>query len=130
MELGIARVVDERVMRVAHVPGLRRGLPLSIRSAAIGGRYAATFRVYLPRVEEAIQPVAAEEGVARATRETQTLLLVEDEVALLQPMAPLPSGYSEPLVEHHGVLQPGGHFLQKPFMSEDLVYRVREALNG
>lgn len=38
------------------------------------------------------------------------------------------SGYTANVIAHHGVLEKGIHFIQKPFIAEDLANRVREAL--
>ena len=40
------------------------------------------------------------------------------------------SGYTEAAIVHHGVLQPGIAFLQKPFSPATLAARVREVLDG
>jgi two-component system, cell cycle sensor histidine kinase and response regulator CckA len=40
------------------------------------------------------------------------------------------SGYTPDLIEGHGVLEPGLHFLQKPFTMSILVEKIREVLNG
>lgn len=38
------------------------------------------------------------------------------------------SGYTADVIAHQGVLDPGVHFIQKPFSSKDLAVKVREAL--
>jgi CheY-like chemotaxis protein len=40
------------------------------------------------------------------------------------------SGYTEDAIIHHGVLEEGVEFIQKPFMTTDLVRRVREVLSS
>ena len=40
------------------------------------------------------------------------------------------SGYTSNVIAHHGVLDEGVHFIQKPFSLKDLSYKVREALDG
>ena len=38
------------------------------------------------------------------------------------------SGYTANVIAHHGVLEEGVHFIQKPFSLKDLAAKVREAL--
>ena len=38
------------------------------------------------------------------------------------------SGYTADVIAHHGVLDEGVHFIQKPFSKKDLAARVSEAL--
>ncbi len=40
------------------------------------------------------------------------------------------SGYADNAIVHHGVLDPGTHFLQKPFSLKTLSNKVREVLDG
>ena len=40
------------------------------------------------------------------------------------------SGYSEEAIVHHGVLDQGIAFIQKPFDAQTLAARVRQALDG
>ncbi len=40
------------------------------------------------------------------------------------------SGYAADVIAHHGVLDEGVHFIQKPFSTEDLASKVREALDA
>jgi DNA-binding NtrC family response regulator len=40
------------------------------------------------------------------------------------------SGYTANVIAHHGVLNEGVHFLQKPFSRRDLADKVREALDA
>jgi two-component system cell cycle sensor histidine kinase/response regulator CckA len=39
------------------------------------------------------------------------------------------SGYTDTAIIHHGVLDPGTHFLEKPFTAESLEQKVRELLD-
>jgi two-component system, cell cycle sensor histidine kinase and response regulator CckA len=41
---------------------------------------------------------------------------------------PFMSGYTANVVAHHGVLEEGAHFIQKPFSMKDLGRKLREAL--
>jgi len=40
------------------------------------------------------------------------------------------SGYTDDAIVHHGVLDPGTHFVGKPLNAVDLTRRVREVLDG
>jgi hypothetical protein len=39
------------------------------------------------------------------------------------------SGYTANVIAHHGVLDEGVHFIQKPFLIKTLAAKVREALD-
>jgi len=40
------------------------------------------------------------------------------------------SGYTANVIAHHGVLDAGVHFIQKPFARRELLARLREVLSG
>ena len=40
------------------------------------------------------------------------------------------SGYTANVIAHHGVLDEGVHFIQKPFNMKELTTKVREVLSG
>jgi DNA-binding response OmpR family regulator len=39
------------------------------------------------------------------------------------------SGYTADVIAHHGILEPGIEFLQKPFTVQSLAARVRQVLD-
>jgi GAF domain-containing protein/CheY-like chemotaxis protein len=149
-----------------------------------------TFKIYLPRIADAIEPGPVGSAVAAPLRGMETILLVEDEeavrdlardllqargytvleardgaealrvaeqhpgpihltltdvvmpemtgrqlaerLAVLRPAVKIlyMSGYTDNAVVHHGVLDPGTEFLQKPFTAAVLARKVREVLDG
>ena len=40
------------------------------------------------------------------------------------------SGYTADVIAHHGVLEEGVHFIQKPFSMQNLATKVRDVLDG
>ncbi len=40
------------------------------------------------------------------------------------------SGYTADIIAHHGVLDEGVYFIQKPFVLKDLAFKIRDALGG
>jgi CheY-like chemotaxis protein len=57
---------------------------------------------------------------------------VAEEVCALRPGARVlfMSGYTDDAIGHQGVLAPGVNFLQKPFMTEQLLHKVRDVLDA
>ncbi len=148
------------------------------------------FAIYLPRHAEKTEEAPKDGAVEPVKRGNETILLVEDEPAILQmttkvletkgykvlavstPHAAIRlarehsgeisllltdvvmpemtgqelskhlqslypqlkrlfmSGYTAEMIEHNGVLDEGVHFIQKPFAVQDLVVKVREALEA
>jgi CheY-like chemotaxis protein/two-component sensor histidine kinase len=54
-----------------------------------------------------------------------------DQLKMLRPDVKVlyTSGYTDDAIVHHGVLEPGTNFLQKPFSHKTLSHKVREALD-
>ena len=40
------------------------------------------------------------------------------------------SGYTDDAISHHGILEPGTHFLEKPFTADGLLRKIREVLEA
>jgi PAS domain S-box-containing protein len=149
-----------------------------------------TFKIYLPKVEEAV--VKAEPAMTRSDlrQGSETILVVEDEEAvrilvrrvlessgyhvlearhgaeallicdehkdpiqMLMTDVIMPemsgrqladrlsaqrpemkilymSGYTDNAISHHGILEPGTNFLQKPFTPVNVLHKVRSVLDG
>jgi CheY-like chemotaxis protein len=148
------------------------------------------FKIYLPRAEKATLPLASREIGAEMPTGSETILLVEDDMAVRevarrilqrqgysvleaqngqealrlmahhpgpidllltdvvmpgmsgkalaeQGLALIPhlktlfmSGYTDETIAHHGVIDPGVAFLQKPFSPVSLARKVRAALDN
>jgi CheY-like chemotaxis protein len=148
-----------------------------------------TFRIYLPRLENETALVPSEEAAGEQPTGTETILLVEDDEAILNvckmvlenlgytvlaALTPghaihlvenhpgdihllitdvvMPemngvemaerlrairpdlkhlymSGYTTDVIAHHGILDDGVNFIQKPFLSDDLAARIRQVLD-
>lgn len=150
-----------------------------------------TFKIYLPRIEEAVEIELPDRTPARSVASSETLLLVEDNemvrdlagrilrslgytvleashgpealrlieeyrapVHLLLTDVVMPggmngrelaeqisrrypdlrviymSGYTDNAIIHHGVLEPGMTFLEKPFSPQALTAKIREILDA
>jgi two-component system, cell cycle sensor histidine kinase and response regulator CckA len=174
---------------LATVYGIVRQVGGQVMVYSEPGR-GTSFKIYLPRMEEAADEVRVAAPAGPAPRGTETVLLVEDEPALrilideilldagyrvLEAATPdealalaaahdgvihlaltdvvLPSmsgrqmadvvraarpetrvlfmsGYTDDAISHHGILEPGRHFMEKPFTSDALLRKVREILDG
>ena len=55
----------------------------------------------------------------------EDLLMTRPELKLL-----FMSGYTDNAIAHHGVLDPGTAFVQKPFSPTVIAHKVREVLDG
>ncbi|MGB7924342.1 MAG: ATP-binding protein [Pyrinomonadaceae bacterium] len=152
--------------------------------------WGTTFKIYLPRVDQAVEQVVPYDAQAILPHATETVLLVEDEEMILKaareilelhgyrvleassskaalvlcqthretidlmitdvvmpqmgghelaeqlrPLRPdmkvlYMSGYTDDAIAHHGVLDAGTAFLEKPFTARALAHKVREVLNA
>ncbi len=148
-----------------------------------------TFKIYLPRHRAKETPLPDKEAIRPTARGHETILLVEDEPAILRMTTTMlertgykvlaagtpgeaialayehageihllmtdvvmpemngrdlarnlltlypnikrlfMSGYTANVIAHHGVLEEGVHFIQKPFSKQDLAIKVREVLD-
>jgi CheY-like chemotaxis protein len=148
-----------------------------------------TFKIYLPRHLDKTAPLLKQEPDKPTERGRETVLLVEDELAILEMTTEIlerlgynvlaagtpgeairlaqeypglidllltdvvmpemngrdlaknllsiypdirrlfMSGYTANVIAHHGVLDEGVHFIQKPFSMNDLGAKIREALD-
>jgi PAS domain S-box-containing protein len=152
--------------------------------------HGTTFKIYLPRVEEKLDPILKQEELDYLPKGNETVLLVEDDplvrdlahrlligqgykvleasngeealrvaqentgekIHLLLTDVVMPqmggkelseklkhlrpdigvlytSGYTDNTIVHHGTLEPGTYFLQKPFSPKTLSHKVREVLD-
>ncbi|RJP74691.1 MAG: PAS domain S-box protein [Desulfobacteraceae bacterium] len=147
------------------------------------------FRIYLPRHENGVEPIRGKDPVVNDVQGSETILLVEDEPAILKMTKTMlerlgytmltantpgramdlarkhaggihllmtdvvmpemngrdlasnllslypglkclfMSGYTADVIAHHGMLNEGMRFIQKPFSKKDLAVKVREALS-
>jgi two-component system, cell cycle sensor histidine kinase and response regulator CckA len=58
--------------------------------------------------------------------------VLSEEIAVLRPGVKMlfMSGYTADVIAHHGVLEAGVHYLQKPFAAKAMAAKVREVLDG
>ena len=107
--------------------------------------HGATFKIYLPLVQEAVEPAPEEALRLSAEHRGRIHLMVTDVVMpgmsgrevvrALSPARPdmkvlYLSGYTDEAIVRHGMLEPGLAFLQKPFSPSALRRKVREIIDS
>jgi len=112
---------DETVRKLAHEVLENCGYRLleaanGVAALSVCEHYSETIDLLLTDV---VMPEMSGRGVA-------------DRLAQLHPEMKVlyMSGYTDDVIAHHGVINEGIHFLQKPFAPGDLVRKVREVLDG
>jgi hypothetical protein len=81
----------------------------------------STFKIYFPRQDETRLSVPGDGFKPALPAGTETILLVEDEEAILR-------GYPTDVIAHHGVLDKDVQFINKPFSMQELAVKLRTVL--
>jgi hypothetical protein len=89
--------------------------PTPEEAVASAGGHAGTIHLLLTDV---VLPRMSGRQVAEAVRSSRP----EANVIFM-------SGYTDDAISHHGILEPGTHFLQKPFTTDGLLRKVRQVLD-
>ncbi len=107
------RVMIREILESAGYEVLEGPTPEEALAAA--GAHAATIHLVLTDV---VLPRLSGRQVAEALRSSRP------DVKVL-----FMSGYTDDAISHHGILDPGTHFIQKPFTTDGLLRRVRQVLD-
>jgi PAS domain S-box-containing protein len=128
--VGPAPTGSETVLLVEDEPALRTLIHEVLKGAGYRILQGAT-------PDEALAVAAAHQGVIHLVL-TDVILpsmsgrQMADALRTLRPetRALFMSGYTDDAISHHGILEPGTHFMEKPFTSDALLRKVREILDG
>jgi PAS domain S-box-containing protein len=128
--VGPAPTGSETVLLVEDEPALRTLIHEVLRGAGYRMLQGAT-------PDEALAVAAAHQGTIHLVL-TDVILPsmsgreMADALRTLRPetRALFMSGYTDDAISHHGILEPGTHFMEKPFTSDALLRKVREILDG
>jgi DNA-binding response OmpR family regulator len=93
----------------------------TVIATATGSEAVATARAHAGPVHVMVTDVVLPDGSGREV--ARQVLGSRPSVRVLYM-----SGYTEDAIVHHGVLEPGLSFIQKPFTADALVRRIREVL--
>ena len=124
-ECGTARSCSSRTSRRCCESARREleKLGYQVLTAATPGEALRLAREHVGDIELLMTDVVMPEMNGRDL--ARNLLSLYPEVRCL-----FTSGYTADVIAHHGVLDEGVHFLQKPFSQAELAAKVREALGG
>jgi len=115
-------VGDESTVRSMARRGLEQ-LGYTVLEARLAGEAMHLSQQYPGRISLLIADVVLPEMGGRDLAERLALTRPEMQVLYV-------SGYTDDAIVHHGVLEPGVAFLQKPFATADFVRKVREVLDA
>ena len=107
------RVMIREILESAGYEVLEGATPEEALAAS--GGYAQTIHLLLSDV---VLPRMSGRQVAEALRISRP----EARVLFM-------SGYTDDAISHHGILEPGTHFIQKPFTTDGLLRKVRQVLD-
>jgi PAS domain S-box-containing protein len=130
MPMGPAPTGTETVLLVEDESALRTLIHEILRTAGYRILQGAT-------PDEALATAAAHQGVIHLVL-TDVILPsmsgreMADALRSARPRtrALFMSGYTDDAISHHGILEPGTHFMEKPFTADALLRKIREVLDA